>query len=141
MLHLKCLTVFWTCLCLYNSSVICTVTLYFVLPQTHSEFWHIQHSVFFSIAYSIIFSIIKAYSLILRHYQGMLRNVQAYAGIFSTLCNTCIFTTFPYSEPCHIKIAGFLKTMWNVDQAYSEPCHGALFSHIQVYSEPCARLS
>ena len=35
-LHLKFLIVFWTCLCLDNCSVICTVTLCYVLHQTHS---------------------------------------------------------------------------------------------------------
>ena len=45
-LHLKCLTVFWTQLCLDSSSVICTVTLCYVLHKTHSEFSHIQLSVF-----------------------------------------------------------------------------------------------
>ena len=45
-IHLKCLTVFWICVYLDNCSVICTVTLLYVLHQTHSEFWHIQHTVF-----------------------------------------------------------------------------------------------
>ena len=31
--------------CLDNCSVMCTVTLCYMLYQTHSEFWHIQHSV------------------------------------------------------------------------------------------------
>ena len=94
MLHHQCLTVFWIRLCLDSCSVVCTVTLCYVLPQTHSEFWNIQHHVFvcflFSFcfvllvlfvvvfffccccccyympAYSIIFSVIIAYSGILR---------------------------------------------------------------------------
>ena len=82
----------WECseyACFSNCSVNCTVTLWYVLHQAHSEqFWHIQHSCFFfryMPAYSIVFSIIKAY-----------------LGIFSTLCNPRIFITLPYSEPWHI---------------------------------------
>ena len=45
-LHLNCLIVFWIRLCLDNYSVICTVISCYVLHQTHSELWHIQHSVF-----------------------------------------------------------------------------------------------
>ena len=44
--HFKSMTVFWICLCFDNYSVICTVTLCYVLHQTHSEFWHIQHCSF-----------------------------------------------------------------------------------------------
>ena len=63
----------WQCseyVCLDNCSVICIATLYYVLYQTHSEFWHIHHFVFFRymLGCSIIFSIIRAYSCILRHY-------------------------------------------------------------------------
>ena len=42
-LRLKCLTVFWISLCLDNCSLICTVTICYVLHQTHWEFWHIQN--------------------------------------------------------------------------------------------------
>ena len=51
--------------------------------------------------------------------ETLLRHIQTYSGIFSIQCNAHIFTTLPYSKPCH-------KT---------------LFSHIQVYSEPCATLA
>ena len=78
----------------HNCSVICTVTLCSVLHQTHSEFWQIQHSCFFRYihahAYPIIFRVIEAYSHI--------RHIQAYSGIFSTMCNPRIFATLPYSE-------------------------------------------
>ena len=50
------------------------------------------------LAYSIIFSVIKAYT----HTELLLRKSQAYSGIFSTLCNSGIFTTLPYSEPWNI---------------------------------------
>ena len=61
-LHLKCLIVFWICFCLDNCSVVCTVTLCYVLHQTHSElclFRYIE-------VYSRIFNIIKAYLHIMR---------------------------------------------------------------------------
>ena len=41
----QCLTVFWIRLCLDHYPVICIVTLYFVLHQTHLEFWNIQNSI------------------------------------------------------------------------------------------------
>ena len=31
------------------------------------------------------------------------------------------------------------KSLWNVNQAYSEPCYRPLFRHIQAYWEPCYR--
>ena len=39
MLHLKCLTTCWTRLFFSNCSVICTVTLWYILHQRDSEFW------------------------------------------------------------------------------------------------------
>ena len=58
----------------------------------------------------------------------MFRLIQAYSI-------PCV--TITYSQPCHIlspsicRTGTFLKTLWNVDQAYSELCHRALFGHIQ----------
>ena len=65
---------------------------------------------------------IQRYWGIFTHIEASLRYIQTYSGIFSTLCNHRIFTTLPYSN--------LIKTLWNVDQAYSELCHRALFSHI-----------
>ena len=54
--------------------------------------------------------------------------------------------TLAYSQHCHIlsldifRTEGSFKSLWNVDQAYLEPCRGALFSHLQAYSEPCGTL-
>ena len=76
-------------------------------------------------AYAIIFSFIEAYWRILRHFKGMFRLIQAYP------------VTLAHSQSCHILspsifwTEGLFKTLWNVDQTYSEPCHRALFSHIQ----------
>ena len=84
---------------------------------------------------SMVFSIIKAYSCILRHYYGIFRLFQTYSA-------PCV--TLAYSQPCHVLNPGIVrtgylfKTLWNVDQAYLEPCYRALFSHIQAYSELCA---
>ena len=119
-LHLKCLIVFWICLCPDNCSVICTVTLHCVLHQTHLEFWYIQNSV---------------YSGICRHiqeYLALLMHIQAYSAPYVTLS---------YSQSCHILSPGIVarggmfKTLWNFDQAYSEPCHRTVYSGIvQAYS-------
>ena len=97
MLHLKCLTVLWICLCLSNCSLICTVTLCYALHQTHSEFWQISN-LFFQV------------------YAGILNYIQAYSGIFSTLSKSCI------SQRCHIVRSGIFRTgelfkiLLNVDQ-------------------------
>ena len=58
-LDLKCLTVFWMP-CLNNCLIIYPVTLFSVLNQTHSEFWHIQLSVFSGICrhFQTIFNVI-----------------------------------------------------------------------------------
>ena len=117
------MTVFWIHLCLDNCSAICTVVLCYVLHQTHSEFWYIQHFIF---------------SWLLRHIETLSRHIQAYSV-------TCV--TLAYSQPCHILTPGMLragslfKTLWNVDQTYLEPYHRILFSHIQAYSEPCTTLA
>ena len=68
-LYLECLTVFWISLCLDNCSDTFTITLWYVLHQTPSEFWYIQHCFFRYVpACLIIFSVIEAYSCIFRHY-------------------------------------------------------------------------
>ena len=38
-----------------------------------------------------------------------LKNIQAYSGIFNTLCNSFIFTTLPYSEPWNLELEAYLK--------------------------------
>ena len=70
MFYLECLAVFWIGLCLDNCSVICTVTLCYVLHQTHLEFWHIQHSF--------------VYSGICRHIQSFVRHIHTYWDILKT---------------------------------------------------------
>ena len=75
-------------------------------------------------------------------YIETLRHIQAYPFKFSTLYNPRIFATLPYSEHWHIFRTGSLfRTLWKVDQVYSELCHRTLFNHIQSYSEPCATLA
>ena len=72
----------------------------------------------------------SAYSIIL----SIIRHIQAYSGIFGTLCNPLIFTNLPYSEPWH-RTEGLFKTLLNADQAYL-----GILNHIQTYSEPCTTL-
>ena len=114
------------CVCLGNCSIICTVNLCYVQCQTHSEFSHIQHSAFSGICWNI------------QSYFALLRHIHAYWDIIKAYSAPCVilaylFTTLPYS--------GLFKTLWNADQAYLEPCHKELFSHITAYSEPCATLA
>ena len=52
-----------------------------------------------------------------------------------------------YLQPSHslstsiFRTGSLFKTLRNVDQIYSQPFHRALLSHIQVYSEPHAKLA
>ena len=131
MLHLKCLTVSWTCFYLNNSSVICTVTLCYVLHQTHSEFWHIQ-------AYSALLSHIPTYWGIIKPYSGLSRHLgsgifwalaylepEAYSKPYETLTSqihdaAIVRTVFSglfrilrlaYVETWHIRISGIFRTL------------------------------
>ena len=127
---------------LYNFSVICTVTLCYVLYQTHSKCWHIQHSVFQ--VYADIFNHIQRYR-VLRHIHAYWDIIKAYSGFIQAYSAPCV--ALAYSWPCHIRshgifrIGDFFKNLSNFDQAYSETCHRALISHIQAYSELCATLA
>ena len=64
-----------------------------------------------------------------RHNQAYLGIIQAYSGIFKTLCNTSIFRTvvYPepeaYSEPWYIQNPRIFRTLaYSNSEAYSEPC-------------------
>ena len=65
-------------------------------------------------------------------------NIQEYSAPFVILA---------YSQPYHIlspgifRIRGLFKTLWSIDEPYSEPFHRVLFSHIQAYSQSCAKLA
>ena len=80
------------------------------------------------LSYSVLwlFRYMRTYSALLRPIHQYWDIIKAYSDIFSTL---------------PILSSNIFKTLWNVDQAYSEACHRALFSHIQAYSEPCAMLA
>ena len=85
---------------------------------------------FRALAYSTL-CFFQVYAGIFNHIQTLLRHIQVYSDIFNILCYLA------YSKACYIlrpgifTTGGLFKTLRNVDQAYSEPCHGALFSHIQ----------
>ena len=81
----------WIRLCLDYCSLICTVTLCYVLHQTHSEFWHIQ-----------------AYSELLRHIDACWGIIKAYSGLSRHIHNPeqpsyndnlAIFWALAYLEP------------------------------------------
>ena len=80
-------------LCLNNSLLICTVTLF----STASDTFRI-------LAYSVLGFIRckPAYSVLLRHIHLYWGIIKAYSDIFNTLCNRRILAALPYSEPWHI---------------------------------------
>ena len=86
-------------------------------------------------AYSTLFFLSICQHIPYSPIETLLRHIQTYSGIFSTLCNHRIFRAL-----AHLKPETYLKS-WNIDQAYSEPCHRAILSHILEYSESCATLA
>ena len=92
-------------------------------------------------------------ALIFRHIHILFRHIQPYCYIYRTLCNSCIFRTWPYPESWHIQnpryiqnsikaYSGiYIQTLCNArilrtlpylgPEAYSE---SSLFRHIQAYS-------
>ena len=80
--------------------------------------------------------LIQRYYDIFTHIETLLRHVQAYSDIFSTLCNPRIFKSLRYSEPvAHLKLReGLIRNIQNPFIGH----HWASFSHIQAYAEPCA---
>ena len=99
------------------------------------------YSALFFYVYTWLFSHNQCYWGIFMHIETLLRCIQAYSGIFSTLCNphiTIAYYLSMYYDPSIFRNGGVFNTLWNVDQAYSKPCHRVLFSHIQACSEPCA---
>ena len=105
MLHLTCLTVFWIRLCLDNCPVILTMTLLYVLHQTHSEFGHIYYCFILG-----IFRYIRSSSALLRDIHAYWVIFKAYSGIFNTMCNPRIFTTWQYWALKYLKHKTYLKS-------------------------------
>ena len=141
MLHLTCLTMFKIRLFLDNCLVISTVTLCYVLHQTHSDsgiFRTIEtiHLFRYIQVYSSIVSIIKVYSGIIKVYLRLFRPIQN-PLYFYHFRNLTIFQALAYlnvegysrhSETLAMHIQNSV-TVRTVYQAFS--------SHIQAYSEPC----
>ena len=121
-LHLECLTAFWILnimLCLDNWSVICTLTLYYVLHQTHSEFWHIQNAVYagkcrYIQAYSALLKHIQAYWCIIKTYSGLFRHIQ-HPVEPSDIHSLAIFQPLAYLEPkvCSKPCEALSRHIWN----------------------------
>ena len=66
-------------------------------------------------------------------------HIYVYWGIIKAYSEPRV--TLAYSQPCHIqslgifRTEGIFKTLWNFDQAHSEPCHRTIYSDIiQPYS-------
>ena len=98
-------------------SVSTTAQSFVLWPYAMYCIRHIQNPGIFSTLflqlYVDIFNHIQHY--ILTHTETFLRHIQAYSGIFSTLCNTCIFKTFPYSGNIpYVHIYGQKMLSWKV---------------------------
>ena len=81
-----------------------------ITTRSTGRFRHIQE-------YSHIFRHILTYSGIFRKNQTYPGIIQAYSGIFRTLCNLGIFRTLVYSKPWHIQNPGIFRT-----RGYFESC-------------------
>ena len=117
-LHLKCLTVFWIPICLDNCSVICTVTLCYVLQQTHSEFWYIHNFVYSGIFK--IFSIIKALScrlevvLTLFGMGGQKQGATSFSPV--TSCKSPLYKSAP--KTFWLLVLNFLPHWYKISRPY-----------------------
>ena len=98
---------------------------------------HIQNSGIFSTLFFLvcvgIFNYIQHHWGIFTHIETLLRHIQAYSDIFSTLYNHLYLQPRHTLNPSIFRTGDLFKTLRNVDQAYS--------SHIQVYSEHCVTLA
>ena len=100
--------------------------MYYVLHQTHSEFWHIQHSDFFRY--------ISAYTALLTQFHAYWDINKAYSGIFSTLCNPHVFTTLTFWALACLGPEAYLKPCETLTRHIQNPAIGhysAIFRHIQ----------
>ena len=83
------------------------------------------------------------------HTEALLSYTQPYPGIFTTLNNCCIITTWLYSDPWHVQNQKHVHNpmkLWPGKLQFiilpqSEQFIQALFSHIQANSEPCIMLA
>ena len=98
-------------------------------------FWYMPT---YLIKFSVIF-------IVLKHIHAHWDIIMTYSGFIQAYSAPCV--ALAYSWPCHIRSPSVfrtrdvLKTLWNVDQAFSQACHRELCSHIQTYSKPCATLA
>ena len=125
MLHLKWLTVSWIRLCL-NCSVICTVTLCYVLHQTR---------------YMEPYSSQANWALLRRYLETLSKHIQAYSDIFGTLLhihNLAISRTLIHLEP-----VAYSKPYETLIRHFEKPAiAGSVYlGIIQSYSKPCVRLA
>ena len=96
--HLKCLTGLWIHPCFDNCSLICTVTLCYVL---HIK--HIQNSGIFRTLF------IQVFAGIFKHYfKGIFTHIEALLRLIQTYSARCV--TLVYSQPYHILNLGIFRT-------------------------------
>ena len=76
-------------------------------------------------------------------HSALLRHIHSYWDIIKGYSAPCITPT--YSKLCHIlspilrRNECLFKTLWNVEQTNSEPCHSASFGHIHRHIENLVR--
>ena len=99
---------------------------------------HIQNSDILRIlAFSAVFSGICLYKHcwgIFTHIETLLRHMQPYSGIFRTLCNPRIFTTFTFWALVFLEPEAYLKPCETLTRHIQNPAvrhYSAVFRHIQ----------
>ena len=91
---------------LYSNLMLCTASGTFRILE-YSQLYFVKY--------------IEVCSNILNINKAYLGIVNAHSGLFRTMYNPHISTTLSYSGK--FKTGGIFRTLWNIDQAYSEPCH------------------
>ena len=129
--------IFWLRTCNHETFFFCK-TLY--LKCLHSDHMLCNASDTFKIlAYSAFCFFrcihIQSYSELLGHIHAYWDIVKAYSGIFSyiqhTVQNSHIRNLAIFWALAYLELGAYLKSLRNVDQGFSEPCHSALSTHIQ----------
>ena len=83
------------------------------------------------LCYVLIFSVINSFMT------EIVIIYQAYSCIFSALCNPRIFLAIHTLNSGIFKTRGLFKSLWNIDQAYSEPCHMAIWHYLGIFRTLC----
>ena len=102
-LYLRSLTGFWIRISLNKYLLTCRMTsLYVLYDDTYLEVCLLSQGIKYLDCHKF------------RHINVLFRHIQSYCGIFSTLCNSCIFRALPYSklDPLRWFINRLLDLIW-----------------------------